>query len=52
MAGFSFSEVNQLLNQHHTFGDPALLRRELIEAQPKAIPNVTKEKRSIGFGRE
>lgn len=26
-------EVNQLLNQHHTFGDPALLRRELIEAQ-------------------
>ena len=24
-------EVNALLNQHHTFGDPALLRRELVE---------------------
>lgn len=24
-------EVNALLNQHHTFGDPALLRRELFE---------------------
>ena len=24
-------EVNTLLNQHHTFGDPALLRRELFE---------------------
>lgn len=24
-------DVNALLNQHHTFGDPALLRRELFE---------------------
>ncbi|MEL6333129.1 MAG: DUF2087 domain-containing protein [Cyanobacteria bacterium J06559_3] len=24
-------EVNALLNQHHTFEDPALLRRELFE---------------------
>ncbi|HEY9762534.1 MAG TPA: DUF2087 domain-containing protein [Trichocoleus sp.] len=24
-------EVNTLLNQHHTFGDPALLRRELFD---------------------
>lgn len=24
-------EVNALLNKHHTFGDPALLRRELVE---------------------
>ncbi|BAU41635.1 MULTISPECIES: DUF2087 domain-containing protein [Cyanophyceae] len=24
-------EVNQLLNEHHTFCDPALLRRELFE---------------------
>lgn len=24
-------EVNALLNQHHTFGDPALLRRELCD---------------------
>lgn len=24
-------EVNALLNQHHTFGDPALLRRELFD---------------------
>jgi hypothetical protein len=24
-------EVNSLLNQHHTFQDPALLRRELYE---------------------
>lgn len=24
-------EVNALLNQYHTFGDPALLRRELVE---------------------
>lgn len=24
-------EVNDLLNHHHTFGDPALLRRELFE---------------------
>ncbi|PZV07748.1 MAG: hypothetical protein DCF32_06600 [Leptolyngbya sp.] len=26
-------EVNVLLNQHHTFGDPALLRRELFERE-------------------
>jgi hypothetical protein len=25
----SEKEVNEILNQHHTFGDPALLRREL-----------------------
>jgi len=24
-------EVNEILNQHHTFGDPAMLRRELFE---------------------
>lgn len=24
-------DVNRLLNQHHRFGDPALLRRELVE---------------------
>ncbi len=30
---YSEREVNALLNQHHTFGDPALLRREMIEAQ-------------------
>jgi len=31
--GITYTEkdVNQLLNQHHTFGDPALLRRELFE---------------------
>jgi hypothetical protein len=29
---YSEREVNALLNRHHTFGDPALLRRELIEA--------------------
>jgi hypothetical protein len=28
---YSEKEVNQLLNQHHTFGDAALLRRELFE---------------------
>ncbi|KAF3885254.1 MULTISPECIES: DUF2087 domain-containing protein [Nostocales] len=28
---YSEKQVNQLLNQHHTFGDPALLRRELFE---------------------
>lgn len=28
---YSEREVNALLNQHHTFGDPALLRRELFE---------------------
>jgi hypothetical protein len=26
---YSEKEVNKILNQHHTFGDPALLRREL-----------------------
>ncbi|GAB4368462.1 MAG: DUF2087 domain-containing protein [Elainellaceae cyanobacterium] len=26
-------EVNAILNAHHTFGDPALLRRELFEHQ-------------------
>lgn len=30
---YSEREVNQLLNTHHTFGDPALLRREWIEVQ-------------------
>lgn len=29
---YSEKEVNLLLTQHHTFGDAALLRRELIEA--------------------
>ena len=28
---YSEREVNGLLNLHHTFGDPALLRRELFE---------------------
>jgi hypothetical protein len=28
---YSEKEVNALLNRHHTFGDPALLRRELFE---------------------
>jgi hypothetical protein len=28
---YTEKEVNALLNQHHTFGDPALLRRELFE---------------------
>jgi len=28
---YTEKEVNTLLNQHHTFGDPALLRRELFE---------------------
>ena len=27
---YSETEMNELLNQHHTFADPALLRRELI----------------------
>ncbi len=27
---YSEKEVNELLNRHHTFGDPALLRRELF----------------------
>lgn len=26
---YTEKEVNEILNQHHTFGDPALLRREL-----------------------
>jgi GNAT superfamily N-acetyltransferase len=30
---YTEKEVNSLLNQHHTFGDPALLRRELFEAK-------------------
>lgn len=29
---YSEKEVNQILNQNHTFGDPALLRRELYVA--------------------
>lgn len=28
---YTEKEVNALLNQHHTFSDPALLRRELFE---------------------
>ncbi|WP_414583436.1 DUF2087 domain-containing protein [Scytonema sp. PCC 10023] len=28
---YTEKEVNALLNQYHTFGDPALLRRELFE---------------------
>jgi hypothetical protein len=28
---YTEKEVNTLLNQHHTFGDPALLRREMFE---------------------
>jgi len=27
---YTEKEVNELLNQHHTFEDPALLRRELF----------------------
>jgi len=27
---YSEKEVNELLNRHHTFGDPAMLRRELF----------------------
>ena len=27
---YSEAEMNDLLNQYHTFGDPALLRRELV----------------------
>ncbi len=27
---YSEKEVNELLNQNHTFGDPAMLRRELF----------------------
>lgn len=29
---YSEKEVNQILNQNHTFGDPAMLRRELYVA--------------------
>jgi hypothetical protein len=29
---YSEAEINALLRQHHTFDDPALLRRELFEA--------------------
>jgi len=28
---YTEKQVNALLNQHHTFNDPALLRRELFE---------------------
>jgi len=28
---YTEKEVNYVLNQHHTFGDPALLRRELYD---------------------
>ena len=28
---YTEKEINQILNDHHTFGDPALLRRRLIE---------------------
>lgn len=28
---YTEKEVNTLLNQHHTFGDPAMLRREMFE---------------------
>lgn len=28
---YTEKEVNLLLNQYHTFGDPAMLRRELFE---------------------
>ncbi len=30
---YSEKEVNVLLNQHHTFGDPALLRRMMFGAK-------------------
>ncbi len=29
---YSEKEVNEILNSHHTFGDPAMLRRELYIA--------------------
>jgi 4a-hydroxytetrahydrobiopterin dehydratase len=36
-------EVNEILNRHHTFNDPALLRRELIsERYLDRVPNGTK----------
>ncbi|MCC5639292.1 DUF2087 domain-containing protein [Nostoc sp. CHAB 5844] len=28
---YTEKEVNVILNEHHTFGDPALLRREMFE---------------------
>ena len=28
---YTEKEVNELLNQYHSFGDPAMLRRELFE---------------------
>ncbi len=28
---YTEKEVNALLNQYHTFNDPALLRREMVE---------------------
>lgn len=28
---YAEKEVNAILNQHHTFGDPAMLRRELFD---------------------
>ena len=28
---YTEKEVNQILEEHHTFGDPALLRRRLVE---------------------
>ncbi|MEL6397962.1 MAG: DUF2087 domain-containing protein [Cyanobacteria bacterium J06607_6] len=28
---YSERQINELLGRHHTFGDPALLRRELFE---------------------
>ncbi len=30
---YTEKEISQLLNQHHTFGDAALLRREMIGRQ-------------------
>ena len=30
---YSEKEVNEILNQNHTFGDPAMLRRELYIAR-------------------
>ncbi len=30
---YSEKEVNEILNQNHTFGDPAMLRRELFMAK-------------------
>lgn len=37
---YTEKQVNALLNEHHTFGDPALLRRELFErGMLDRIPN-------------